>query len=41
MGKRLTKTTIRNNLTDFDRFKVMLLKRKRRNLTIKTLHPKK
>lgn len=41
MGKRFTKTNRRNELTDFERFKVMILKRRKRNATIKALNPKK
>ena len=41
MGRRFAKTARRTQLTDFERFKVMVLKRRRRNITIKTLNPKK
>jgi large subunit ribosomal protein L14e len=41
MGKRFTKTNRRTQLTDFERFKVMILKRRKRNATIKALNPKK
>jgi len=41
LGKRQAKTVKRASLSDFDRFKVMILKRRKRNATIKALHPKK
>lgn len=41
LGKRFTKTNRRAELTDFERFKVMVLKKRRRDAAVKTLHPKK
>lgn len=41
MGRRFAKTNRRESLTDFERFKVMILKRRKRNATIKALNPKK
>lgn len=40
-GRRHQRTLTRESLTDFQRFQVMVLKRRRRNLTVKTLHPRK
>ena len=40
LGKKLSKTAKRENLTDFDRFKVMVLRRQKRNITIKALTKK-
>ncbi len=41
LGKRQAKTNRRAELTDFERFKVMVLKKRRRDAAVKTLHPKK
>ena len=41
LGKRLLKTKRRESLTDFERFKVLVLKRRKRNAIVKALNPKK